>query len=76
MIVSTDRDIARIALLAKGLREAGQIVNNAFHTFADKPEVDYFTEGTETPFHKGGACPYESSEKTACINGAASGCLD
>ena len=41
MIVSTDRDIARIALLAKGLREAGQIVNNAFHTFADKPEVDY-----------------------------------
>ena len=28
MIVSTDRDIARIALLAKGLREAGQIVNN------------------------------------------------
>ena len=33
-------------------------------------------ELAETPFHKGGACPYESSEKTACINGAASGCLD
>ena len=28
-------------LLAKGLREAGQTVNNAFRTFADKPEVDY-----------------------------------
>ncbi len=40
-IVSTDRDIARTALLAKGLREAGQTVNNAFRTFADKPEVDY-----------------------------------
>ena len=41
MIVSTDRDIARTALLAKGLRKAGQTVNNAFRTFADKPEVDY-----------------------------------
>lgn len=40
-IVSTDRDIARTALLAKGLRKAGQTVNNAFRTFADKPEVDY-----------------------------------
>ena len=40
-IVSTDRDIARTALLAKGLREARQTVNNAFRTFADKPEVDY-----------------------------------
>ena len=40
-IVSTDRDIARIALLGKGLREAGQTVANAFRTYADKPEVDY-----------------------------------
>lgn len=40
-IVSTDRDIARTALLGKGLREAGQTVANAFRTFADKPEVDY-----------------------------------
>ena len=31
-IVSTDRDIARTALLAKGFREAGQTVNNAFRT--------------------------------------------
>ena len=40
-IVSTDKDIARAALLAKGFREAGQTVANAFRTFADKPEVDY-----------------------------------
>ena len=40
-IVSTDRDIARIALLGKGLREAGQTVINAYRTFADKPEMDY-----------------------------------
>lgn len=40
-IVSTDKDIARTALLAKGFREAGQTVANAFRTFADKPEVDY-----------------------------------
>ena len=52
MIVSTDRDIARIALLAKGLREAGQIVNNAFHTFADKPEVDYSQKEQKHPFTK------------------------
>ena len=40
-IVSTDKDIARTALLAKGFREAGQTVANAFRTFADKPVVDY-----------------------------------
>lgn len=40
-IVSIDRDIARTSLLAKGVREAGQTVANAFLTFTDKPEVDY-----------------------------------
>ena len=40
-IVSTDKDIARTALLAKGFHEAGQTVANAFRNFADKPEVDY-----------------------------------
>ena len=40
-IKETDRNIARTALLGKGLREAGQTVANAFRTFADKPEVDY-----------------------------------
>ena len=41
-IKETDRNIARTALLGKGLREAGQTAVNAFRTFADKPEVDYF----------------------------------
>jgi len=40
-IKTTDKDIAKTELLAKGFREAGQTVTNAFHTFADKPEVDY-----------------------------------
>lgn len=40
-IKTTDKDIAKTALLAKGFREAGQTVANAFRTFDDKPEVDY-----------------------------------
>lgn len=40
-IKTTDKDIAKTALLAKGFREVGQTVANAFRTFADKPEVDY-----------------------------------
>lgn len=38
-IKTTDKDIAKTALLAKGFREAGQTAANAFRTFADKPEV-------------------------------------
>ena len=37
-IKTTDKDIAKTELLAKGFREAGQTVTNAFRTFADKPE--------------------------------------
>ena len=40
-IKTTDKDIAKTALLAKGFREAGQTAANAFRTFDDKPEVDY-----------------------------------
>ena len=40
-IKTTDNDIAKTALLAKGFREAGQTAANAFRTFADKPEADY-----------------------------------
>ena len=40
-IKTTDKDIAKTALLAKEFREAGQTAANAFRTFADKPEVDY-----------------------------------
>ena len=63
MIVSTDRDIARIALLAKGLREAGQIVNNAFHTFADKPEVDYSKKEQKHPITKAVLAPMRAVRK-------------
>lgn len=40
-IRTADNDIAKTALLGKGLREAGQTAVNVFRTFADKPEVDY-----------------------------------
>ena len=40
-IRTADKDIAKTALLGKGLREAGQTAANAFRTFADKPELDY-----------------------------------
>ena len=63
MIVSTDRDIARIALLAKGLREAGQTINNAFHTFADKPEVDYSQKEQKHPFTKAVLAPMKAVKK-------------
>ena len=33
-------------------------------------------ETTETASHKGDTCPYESSEKAVCINGATSGRFD
>ena len=37
-IKTSDKDIAKTALLAKGFREAGQTAANAFRTFADKPD--------------------------------------
>ena len=63
MIVSTDRDIARTALLAKGLREAGQTVNNAFRTFADKPEVDYSKKEQKHPITKAVLAPMKAVRK-------------
>ena len=62
-IVSTDRDIARTALLAKGLREAGQTVNNAFRTFADKPEVDYSKKEQKHPITKVVLAPMKAVRK-------------
>ena len=62
-IVSTDRDIARTALLAKGLREAGQTVNNAFRTFADKPEVDYSQKEQKHPITKAILAPMKAVRK-------------
>ena len=62
-IVFTDRDIARTALLAKGLREAGQTVNNAFRTFADKPEVDYSKKEQKHPITKAVLAPMKAVRK-------------
>ena len=62
-IVSTDRDIARTALLAKGLREAGQTINNAFRTFADKPEVDYSQKEQKHPITKAVLAPMKAVRK-------------
>ena len=62
-IVSTDRDIARTALLAKGFREAGQTINNAFHTFADKPEVDYSQKEQKHHFTKAVLAPMKAVKK-------------
>ena len=62
-IVSTDRDIARTALLAKGRREAGQTVNNAFRTFADKPEVDYSKKEQKHPITKVVLAPMKAVRK-------------
>ena len=63
MIVSTDRDIARTALLANGLRKAVQTVNNAFRTFADKPEVDYSQKEQKHPFTKAVLAPMKAVKK-------------
>ena len=62
-IVSTDRDIARTALLAKGFREAGQTVNNAFRTFADKPEMDYSQKELKHPLTKAALAPMKAVRK-------------
>ena len=62
-IVFTDRDIARTALLAKGLRKAGQTVNNAFRTFADKPEVDYSKKEQKHPITKAVLAPMKAVRK-------------
>ena len=62
-IVFTDWDIAMTALLAKGLREAGQTVNNAFRTFADKPEVDYSKKEQKHPITKAVLAPMKAVRK-------------
>ena len=62
-IKTTDKDIAKIALLAKGLREAGQTAANAFRTFADKPEVDYSQKEQKHPITKAVLAPMKAVKK-------------
>ena len=62
-IKTTDKDIAKTELLAKGFREAGQTVTNAFRTFADKPEVDYSQKEQKHPFTKAVLAPMKAVKK-------------
>ena len=63
VIKTTDKDIAKTALLAKGFREAGQTVANAFRTFADKPEVDYSQKEQKHPITKAVLAPMKAVKK-------------
>ena len=62
-IKTTDKDIAKTALLAKGLREAGQTAASAFRTFADKPEVDYSQKEQKHPITKAVLAPMKAVRK-------------
>ena len=62
-IKTTDKDIAKTALLAKGFREAGQTAANAFRTFADKPEVDYSQKEQKHPISKAVLAPMQAVRK-------------
>ena len=62
-IKTTDKDIAKTALLAKGLREAGQTAANAFRTFADKQEVDYSQKEQKRPITKAVLAPMKAVKK-------------
>ena len=62
-IKTTDKDIAKTALLAKGFREAGQTAANAFRTFVDKPEVDYSQKEQKHPITKAVLAPMKAVKK-------------
>ena len=62
-IKTTDKDIAKTALLAKGLREVGQTAANAFRTFADKSEVDYSQKEQKHPITKAVLAPMKAVKK-------------
>ena len=59
-IKTTDKDMVKTALLAKGFREAGQTAANAFRTFADKPEVDYSQKEQKHPITKAVLAPMKA----------------
>lgn len=62
-IKTTDKDIAKTALLAKEFREAGQTAANAFRTFADKPKVDYSQKEQKHPITKAVLAPMKAVKK-------------
>ena len=62
-IKTTDKNIAKTALLANGFREARQTAANAFRTFADKPEVDYSQKEQKHPISKAVLAPMKAAKK-------------
>ena len=62
-IKTTDKNIAKTALLAKGFSEAGQTAANAFRTFADKPKVDYSQKEQKHPITKAVLAPMKAVRK-------------
>ena len=62
-IKTSNKDIAKTALLAKGFREAGQTAANAFRTFADKPEVDYSQKEQKHPITQAVLAPRKAVKK-------------
>ena len=62
-IKTTDKDIAKTALLAKVFREAGQTAANAFRTFADKLEVDYSQKEQKHHITKAVLAPMKAVKK-------------
>lgn len=62
-IRTADKDIAKTALLGKGLREAGQTAANAFRTFADKLELDYSQKEQKHPLTKAVLAPMKAVRK-------------
>ena len=62
-IKTTDKDIAKTALLAKRFREADQTVANAFRTFADKTEVDYSQKEQKHQITKAVLAPMKAVKK-------------
>ena len=62
-IKTTDKDIVKTALLAKGFREAGQTAANAFRTFSDNPEVDYSQKEQKHSITKAVLAPMKAVKK-------------
>ena len=62
-IKTTDKDIVKTALLAKGFCEAGQTAANAFRTFSDNPEVDYSQKEQKHSITKAVLAPMKAVKK-------------
>ena len=62
-IKTTDKDIAKTALLAKGFREAGQTAAKAIQNDAAKTKVDYSQQEQKHPISKAVLAPMKAVRK-------------